>query len=126
VLNAYAAGDRVFIDVRDHCGGLPPGAIDTMFTPFVQRSTDKSGLGLGLSIARRNVEADGGTLTVQDKQGTGCVFTMSLPRHQLLRVVVERTSSDGPQSAPPHRPFPSDDPRSLRGTRINLDDGESG
>ena len=90
VLNAYAAGDRVFIEVRDHCGGLPPGAIDTMFTPFVQRSTDKSGLGLGLSIARRNVEADGGTLTVQDKQGTGCVFTMSLPRHQLLRMVVER------------------------------------
>ncbi len=83
VLNAYVVGDKVLIEVKDHCGGLPPGAIDTIFTPFTQRSTDRSGLGLGLSIARRNVEADGGTLTVQDKPGMGCVFTMSLPRHEL-------------------------------------------
>jgi len=84
MLNAHVAGDHVFIDVKDHCGGLPHGAIDTMFTPFTQRSTDKTGLGLGLSIARRNVEADGGTLTVQDRPGVGCVFTMCLPRHALL------------------------------------------
>jgi signal transduction histidine kinase len=42
-----------------------------MFTPFTQRSTDRSGLGLGLSIAKRNVEADGGTLTVKTTQGPG-------------------------------------------------------
>jgi hypothetical protein len=84
MLNAYVVGDHVFIDVKDHCGGLPQGAIDTMFTPFTQRSADKSGLGLGLSIARRNVEADGGTLTAQDRPGVGCVFTMCLPRHALL------------------------------------------
>ena len=35
-----------------------------MFTPFVQGSDDKSGFGLGLSIAHRNVEADGGSLTL--------------------------------------------------------------
>jgi signal transduction histidine kinase len=83
MLKAYAAGDRVFIEVRDQCGGLPAGAIDTMFKPFTQRSTDKSGLGLGLSIAKRNVEADGGTLTVRDHPGAGCIFTISLPRHEL-------------------------------------------
>jgi signal transduction histidine kinase len=83
VLNAYAAGDHVFIEVRDQCGGLSAGAIGAMFTPFTQRSTDRSGLGLGLSIARRNVEADGGTLTVQDRPGLGCVFTIVLPRHKL-------------------------------------------
>ena len=82
-LNAFAAGDQIFIEVRDHCGGLAAGTIDTMFKPFTQRSTDKSGLGLGLSIARRNVEADGGTLTTHDRPGTGCVLTMSLPRHEL-------------------------------------------
>jgi signal transduction histidine kinase len=81
LLNAYATHDTVFIEVKDHCGGLSAGTVDTMFTPFTQRSTDKSGLGLGLSIAKRNVEADGGTLTVQDRPGMGCVFTMSLPRH---------------------------------------------
>ena len=82
-LKTYAAGDRVFLEVRDHCGGLSAETIDTMFMPFTQRSTDRSGLGLGLSIASRNVEADGGTLTAHDRPGTGCVLTMSLPRHEM-------------------------------------------
>jgi signal transduction histidine kinase len=91
-LNAYAAGDHVFIEVRDHCGGLATGTVDVMFTPFTQRSTDKSGLGLGLSIAKRNVEADGGTLTVHDRPGTGCVFTISLPRHELRSYALPRAA----------------------------------
>ena len=82
-LHAYADGDRVSIDVKDHCGGLPPGFSEKMFTPFTQGSFDRSGLGLGLSIARRTVEAEGGSLTVRDVPGTGCVFTVSLPRHSL-------------------------------------------
>lgn len=82
-LHAYAAGDRVFIDVKDHCGGLPPGFADKMFMPFTQGSFDRSGLGLGLSIARRTVEAESGTLTVRDMPGTGCVFTINLPRHSM-------------------------------------------
>jgi signal transduction histidine kinase len=86
ILKAYAAGDHISIEVRDHCGGLSAGTADTMFMPFTQRSTDKSGLGLGLSIARRNVEADGGALSVQNRPGTGCVLTMSLPRHELKLV----------------------------------------
>jgi hypothetical protein len=51
-----------------------------MFTPFTQRSGDKTGLGLGLTIARESVEADGGTLSVRDLPGIGCVFTVNLPR----------------------------------------------
>lgn len=82
-LHAYAAGDRVSIDVEDHCGGLPSGFAEKMFKPFTQGSFDRSGLGLGLSIARRTVEAEGGSLTVRNVPGTGCVFTMSLPRHTL-------------------------------------------
>ena len=81
-LNAYAGdGGAVFIDVEDHCGGLAPGAAELMFRPFTRRNEDKSGLGLGLSIARENVEAAGGTLSVRDMPGTGCVFTIRLRRH---------------------------------------------
>lgn len=83
-LNAYALEERVVIDVVDNCGGLPPGSAESMFRPFVQRGLDRSGLGLGLSIARRNVEADGGTLTVKDIPGTGCVFTITLERRSLI------------------------------------------
>ena len=80
-LNAYASGDRIHIDVEDNCGGLPAGSETTMFLPYVQHGEDKTGVGLGLSISRRSVEANGGALTVRDVPGTGCVFTIDLPRH---------------------------------------------
>lgn len=82
-LHAYEQGNRVLIDVRDNCGGLRHGNLDHLFLPFTQHNTDKTGLGLGLSIARQSITADGGSLTVRDMPGTGCVFTVSLPRHTL-------------------------------------------
>jgi signal transduction histidine kinase len=82
-LNAYAVADRIWIDVEDHCGGLPAGAADHVFLPFKQSSADTSGLGLGLSICRRGVEANNGMLRVRDIPGAGCVFTIDLPRHIL-------------------------------------------
>jgi signal transduction histidine kinase len=82
-LNAYAAADRIRIDVEDHCGGLPPGAAEDVFLPFKQSGEDRSGLGLGLAICRRSVEANNGVLSVRDVAGSGCVFTIELPRHVL-------------------------------------------
>jgi signal transduction histidine kinase len=82
-LNAYAVADRILIDVADNCGGLPPGDHEAMFRPFTHSDTDKQGLGLGLSIARRSVEANDGLLSVRDVPGTGCVFTIELPRHAM-------------------------------------------
>ena len=82
-LTAYAVADRIRIDVEDHCGGLPPGAADNLFLPFNQRGKDRSGMGLGLSICKHSVEANNGLLTVRDIPGSGCVFTIDLPRHIL-------------------------------------------
>jgi hypothetical protein len=82
-LNAYASAGRILIEVADHCGGLPPGDAESMFLPFIQGAADKSGLGLGLSISRRSVEANNGILSVRDVPGAGCVFTIDLPRHTL-------------------------------------------
>lgn len=82
-LNAYGAADRIRIDVEDHCGGLPPGVVHDMFLPFKQGGEDRSGLGLGLAICRRSVEANSGVLSVRDVAGSGCVFTIELPRHVL-------------------------------------------
>ena len=80
-LNAYALADRILIDVEDRCGGLPSGDGAALFQPFVQESADQSGLGLGLSISQRSVEANQGQLSARDVPGIGCVFTISLPRH---------------------------------------------
>lgn len=84
-LTAYVEGNNLLIDVQDHCGGLGDINKEDMFLPFKQLGCGKSGagLGLGLSISRRAVEANGGTLTVRDLPGSGCVFTISLPFHPL-------------------------------------------
>jgi signal transduction histidine kinase len=70
---------RVLIEVEDECGGLPPDRAEDLFRPFAQRSTDRTGLGLGLTIARDSVEANGGEIRVRDLPGRGCVFTIDLP-----------------------------------------------
>lgn len=90
-LNAYAVGNRILIDVEDHCGGLPPSVVESMFLPFTQFAADQSGVGLGLSIARRSVEANLGCLKVRNVPGSGCMFTIDLPRHALPQQV----SADG-------------------------------
>jgi signal transduction histidine kinase len=82
-LHAYALGDRVLVDVSDHCGGLPAGDPEALFEAFVQGAEDRSGAGLGLHIARRSVEANQGTLRARNLPGTGCVFTINMPRHTL-------------------------------------------
>jgi signal transduction histidine kinase len=79
-LNTSSIRDRVLIEVQDQCGGLPPGKVDELFRRFEQRSADRTGLGLGLSISRRSVEANGGQIRVRDIPGSGCVFTIDLPR----------------------------------------------
>lgn len=72
--------DRVLIEVSDQCGGLPAGRAEEMFRPFTRAGSDRSGLGLGLSIAQRAVRANLGSLRVRDVPGRGCVFSIDLPR----------------------------------------------
>jgi signal transduction histidine kinase len=79
-LTAHADADRVTLEVADACGGLPPGKVDDLFSPRVQRGENRSGFGLGLAIARQAVEAQGGTIKVRDVPGSGCVFTIELPQ----------------------------------------------
>lgn len=79
-LTTSATVDRVRFDVEDECGGLPVGNAEDLFRPFTQRGASRKGLGLGLSIARRGIEAQGGDVGVRDLPGKGCVFTITLPR----------------------------------------------
>lgn len=78
-LRALPHGNRVSIEVEDECGGLAPGVADSLFRPFGRKGTDRTGLGLGLAISREAVEADGGTISVRDLPGKGCVFVVEMP-----------------------------------------------
>jgi len=62
---------------------LPTGNAESLFLPYAQSGNDTTGLGLGLTLSRRSVEANHGTLIARDLPGSGCVFTISVPRHDL-------------------------------------------
>jgi signal transduction histidine kinase len=79
-LSASAAAHRVLISVEDECGGLPDGTAEEIFRPFEQRGAERTGLGLGLAMSRRGVEAHGGQIHVHNLPGRGCVFTIDLTR----------------------------------------------
>ena len=78
-LRARTDGEQVLIEVEDQCGGIPDGK-GNLFQPFGERrGEDRSGLGLGLSIARGAAQAHGGDVSVRNIPGVGCVFTLALP-----------------------------------------------
>jgi hypothetical protein len=52
---------------------------EDLFRPFEQLNAERTGLGLGLAISRRGVEANGGRLTVRNIPDKGCVFTVDIP-----------------------------------------------
>jgi signal transduction histidine kinase len=98
------APGRVLIEVEDECGGLAPNDAKELFRPFAQRSTNRTGLGLGLAIARESVGANGGEIRARSLAGTGCVFTIDLPRSS--RAVAAATGEVGREalrSWPPRR-----------------------
>jgi signal transduction histidine kinase len=78
-LKAFSSAERVLIEIEDECGGLPKGNAEDLFLLFEQRGSDRTGMGLGLGISRRGVEANGGTLYVRNLPDRGCVFTIDLP-----------------------------------------------
>ncbi len=88
-LRVGAGAERVLIEIEDECGGLPGGEVNHLFRPFEQRSADRTGLGLGLAFSRQAVEANGGRIYGRDLPGTGCIFTVDLPRAQVTDVARE-------------------------------------
>jgi signal transduction histidine kinase len=82
VLRVAATQARVLFEVADECGGLPGGKAEDLFRPYAQRNDDRRGLGLGLPISLKGAHALGGELTVRDAPGTGCIFTLDMPRSE--------------------------------------------
>lgn len=80
VLSARAHEDeRLLIEVEDECGGIP-ASVGNPFQAFGERrGRDRTGLGLGLSIARKAVRAHGGDIHIRNAPGKGCVFTIDIP-----------------------------------------------
>jgi signal transduction histidine kinase len=76
------SGDDAVIRVKDQGIGIAGEDLGRIFEPYERAVTFTSigGLGLGLYISRRIVEAHGGTLRVTSEVGRGSAFTAVLPR----------------------------------------------
>jgi signal transduction histidine kinase len=71
----------VEISVSDDGPGIPPEDRERIFEPYVQAGEESraGGLGLGLAICKRLVEAHGGTIGVSERPEGGSCFTFTLP-----------------------------------------------
>ncbi|MCC6379800.1 MAG: two-component system sensor histidine kinase KdpD [Burkholderiales bacterium] len=78
---AARAGDRIEVTVEDRGPGLPAGREATLFDKFIRGSPESGlpGVGLGLAICRAIVEAHGGEIRAEDREGGGARFVFSLP-----------------------------------------------
>jgi signal transduction histidine kinase len=71
----------VSISVADNGNGIPPKAIDKIFQPFFTTKPTGEGTGLGLSMSYDIItKAHGGDLSVQNNEGEGATFIITLPK----------------------------------------------
>jgi K+-sensing histidine kinase KdpD len=73
---------RVQVSVQDKGMGIAPGDLELVFNKFYRASGNRdqlNGAGLGLSIAKKIIEAHGGDIWVESELGIGSCFTFSLP-----------------------------------------------
>jgi signal transduction histidine kinase len=76
------AGSFATVSVTDGGPGIPAGSIDRIFEPFFrapETATRAPGAGIGLTVCRRLMRAQGGEITVENRRGSGATFTMRLP-----------------------------------------------
>ncbi len=78
-IGAGRSGDNVRISVRDDGPGMSPEVLRRAFDPFFTTKPGGGGVGLGLSIARGIIEANGGTVWLESRPGAGATAVIDLP-----------------------------------------------
>ncbi|MEM8657708.1 MAG: HAMP domain-containing sensor histidine kinase [Pseudomonadota bacterium] len=85
------ASGHVLIEVADTGVGIPRDELPELFNRFFRASTaqGRPGTGIGLHVAQRFVELQGGEISVQSAVGSGSTFTVTLPLRSTLAVAAE-------------------------------------
>ena len=69
--------NAVVVAIRDRGCGIPPPEINRIFEPFF--TTKSVGLGMGLAICRRIIQAHGGRIWAANNDDAGATVSFSLP-----------------------------------------------
>jgi signal transduction histidine kinase len=77
--NCRREGSNVVFVVEDQGPGIAPDVHERIFEQFFRIATDREGTGLGLPLARRLIEAQGGAIWLDSEAGRGSRFYFSLP-----------------------------------------------
>ncbi|MBW2465780.1 MAG: response regulator [Deltaproteobacteria bacterium] len=77
-LSVKQEGDKVLLAVQDNGKGLSQKEAEQIFTPYFS-TKGRGHAGLGLSIAKRFVERQGGSITVESVKGAGSTFKIEFP-----------------------------------------------
>lgn len=80
-ISSFVDDSKLFVRVADTGMGIPEEFVDKIFDKFIQvgNGSDKRGTGLGLAIAKEIVEAHGGEIWCESKEGEGSTFIFTLP-----------------------------------------------
>jgi signal transduction histidine kinase len=76
-LNLEVKGDRIVVSISDNGSGIPADLQNHLFTPNF--TTKSSGMGLGLSIAKKYIESANGRIWFESEVNKGSVFYFELP-----------------------------------------------
>jgi PAS domain S-box-containing protein len=79
-ISAAVRDDQVWIATRDTGVGISPENMKKLFEPLF--TTKAKGIGLGLAVSQKLIEANGGSIVVQSEVGTGSTFTLCLPSYR--------------------------------------------
>jgi signal transduction histidine kinase len=79
-INSSQKGDKLELTFADTGEGMPPEIMAKIFTPLF--TTKAQGMGFGLAICKRIIEAHGGNIAVQSTVKKGTTFTLTLPIKQ--------------------------------------------
>ncbi len=83
-IDAQVKDEYILISIADRGPGIPPADIERIFDKFyrvlsTQNKAVRSGSGLGLAVCKGLVEAHGGRIWAENREGGGTIFFFTLP-----------------------------------------------
>lgn len=78
-VNVYTENETAVVTIRDFGTGIPVDELPRVKYKFYKGSSKARGSGIGLAVCEEIISRHGGTLTIENAEGGGCIVTFALP-----------------------------------------------